>query len=34
VTGQKVTPTLFESIYALGRDQTVRRLQETAELLG
>lgn len=34
VTGQKVTPPLFESIFALGREQTIRRLRETAELLG
>jgi glutamyl-tRNA synthetase len=33
ITGQKVTPPLFESIYALGQAEAVRRLRETAELL-
>lgn len=33
VTGKKVTPPLFESLYALGRETTVARLQETAQLL-
>ena len=33
VTGKTVTPPLFESIYALGRDQTVSRLRETVALL-
>ncbi|MBL8296259.1 MAG: glutamate--tRNA ligase [Bryobacterales bacterium] len=33
LTGQKVTPPLFESIYALGREQSVRRLRETIGLL-
>ncbi|MBL8175004.1 MAG: glutamate--tRNA ligase [Bryobacterales bacterium] len=34
VTGQKVTPPLFESVYALGQKEAVERLRETAELLG
>ncbi|MDX2153308.1 MAG: glutamate--tRNA ligase [Bryobacteraceae bacterium] len=34
VTGQKVTPPLFESIYALGQAESVQRLRETADLLG
>jgi glutamyl-tRNA synthetase len=33
VTGQKVTPPLFESIVALGQKETVQRLRETADLL-
>ena len=33
VTGKKVTPPLFESIYALGQAQSVRRLEETPALL-
>lgn len=33
VTGQKVTPPLFESVYALGQAESVQRLQETAQLL-
>lgn len=33
VTGKKVTPPLFESIYALGSSQTIGRLTETAELI-
>ncbi len=33
VTGKTVTPPLFESIFALGRAQTVQRLKETANLL-
>jgi glutamyl-tRNA synthetase len=33
VTGRKVTPPLFESIYALGRELVVKRLKQTAELL-
>jgi glutamyl-tRNA synthetase len=33
ITGKKVTPPLFESIYALGQTQSIRRLKETAELL-
>ncbi len=33
VTGQKVTPPLFESIYALGQAESAQRLRETAELL-
>lgn len=33
VTGQKVTPPLFESIYALGQQAAVARLEETARLL-
>jgi glutamyl-tRNA synthetase len=33
VTGKKVTPPLFESIYALGQKESVERLAETAELL-
>ncbi len=34
VTGKKVTPPLFESIYALGQQQAVARLKETIPLLG
>jgi glutamyl-tRNA synthetase len=34
VTGQKVTPPLFESIFALGQRESVQRLKETANLLG
>jgi glutamyl-tRNA synthetase len=33
ITGQKVTPPLFESIYALGQTEAVQRLQDTAGLL-
>ena len=33
VTGKTVTPPLFESIFALGQGESVRRLKETAELL-
>lgn len=33
VTGQKVTPPLFESVYALGQTDSVARLRETAQLL-
>jgi len=33
ITGQKVTPPLFESIYALGQAEAVQRLQDTARLL-
>ncbi len=33
ITGQKVTPPLFESIFALGQNESVRRLKETAALL-
>ncbi len=33
ITGQKVTPPLFESIFALGQPGSVRRLKETAALL-
>jgi glutamyl-tRNA synthetase len=33
ITGQKVTPPLFESIFALGQGDSVRRLKETAALL-
>lgn len=33
VTGKTITPPLFESIYALGREQTIARLRETAALL-
>ncbi|RMD85279.1 MAG: glutamate--tRNA ligase [Candidatus Dadabacteria bacterium] len=31
VTGQKVTPPLFESIYALGRETAIKRLKEAIE---
>lgn len=34
VTGKKVTPPLFESIYSLGQEQTVARLRQTVSLLG
>jgi len=34
ITGKKVTPPLFESIYALGKASSVSRLKETADLLG
>jgi glutamyl-tRNA synthetase len=33
VTGKKVTPPLFESIYALGQSRSMSRLTETAELV-
>jgi glutamyl-tRNA synthetase len=33
VTGKKVTPPLFESLYALGQRQAVERLRETAAIL-
>ena len=33
VTGKKVTPPLFESLAALGKDLTLRRLRETLQLL-
>lgn len=33
VTGKKVTPPLFESIYALGQAASIRRLEETATIL-
>ena len=33
VTGKTVTPPLFESVYALGQSDSVRRLEETAKLL-
>jgi len=33
ITGKKVTPPLFESIYALGAPQAIARLRETAALL-
>ena len=33
ITGQKVTPPLFESIFALGQTESVQRLKETAALL-
>lgn len=33
VTGKKVTPPLFESFFALGRDTTLRRIEETLALL-
>jgi glutamyl-tRNA synthetase len=33
VTGKKVTPPLFESIHALGKAETVKRLRETADIL-
>lgn len=33
ITGQKVTPPLFESIFALGQTESVRRMNETAALL-
>jgi glutamyl-tRNA synthetase len=33
ITGQKVTPPLFESIFALGQPESVHRLKETADLL-
>lgn len=32
VTGKKVSPPLFESMEALGREETVRRLRETAAI--
>ncbi len=34
ITGKKVTPPLFESIFVLGQAESVKRLQETAALLG
>jgi glutamyl-tRNA synthetase len=33
VTRQKVSPPLFESMVALGRERTAQRLQEAVELL-
>jgi glutamyl-tRNA synthetase len=33
ITGQKVTPPLFESIFALGQTKSVERLRETSYLL-
>lgn len=33
ITGQKVTPPLFESLFALGQSESVHRLKETADLL-
>lgn len=33
ITGQKVTPPLFESIYALGQQQSIQRLEEAAGIL-
>ncbi len=33
VTGKTVTPPLFESIFALGRQQSVHRLNETVDIL-
>ncbi|MBX7144085.1 MAG: glutamate--tRNA ligase [Oligoflexia bacterium] len=33
VTGKKVTPPLFESLEALGRDDTMKRIRETLEAL-
>jgi len=33
ITGKRVTPPLFESIFALGQSQSVQRLKETASLL-
>ena len=34
MSGQSVTPGLFESLWALGRDETVGRLTTAAALLG
>jgi len=34
MSGQTVTPGLFESIWVLGRDQVVARLEQAAALLG
>ena len=33
VTGKKVTPPLFESLAALGKEETLKRLKDTAGLL-
>jgi len=33
VTGKKVSPPLFESMEALGREETEKRLRETADLV-
>jgi glutamyl-tRNA synthetase len=33
ITGKKVTPPIFESVFALGQAESVQRLKETAELL-
>ena len=33
ITGKTVTPPLFESIFALGRVESIQRLMETADLL-
>lgn len=34
VTGKKITPPLFESLAALGKQDTMRRIAETIEILG
>ncbi len=34
VTGKKITPPLFESLAALGREETMRRIAETIQILG
>jgi glutamyl-tRNA synthetase len=34
VTGKKISPPLFDSFVALGKEETLRRLQETLALLG
>ena len=33
ITGTKISPPLFESIYALGKEGTIARLAETIEKL-
>jgi len=33
MSGQTVTPGLFESLWALGRDEAVARLEQAARLL-
>ncbi|MBN8548774.1 MAG: glutamate--tRNA ligase [Deltaproteobacteria bacterium] len=34
VTGKKITPPLFESLAALGREETMKRIGETLDILG
>lgn len=34
VTGRKVTPPLFESLHALGRAETLKRIEDTLSILG
>ena len=34
VTGKKITPPLFESLEALGKEVTLERIRETVPMLG